>query len=387
MVVKDDREDNQMLEEFIIHNIEGARKISEVSSEATYLLPKGSESQFPDFFSKFDRMQSELKISSYGVSMTTLEEVFLKVENDGEGGTQEMEGVKRRMTERRKSEKAEEAYSISNEQISGVFNVFFLHLIALFVKRLILSKRSIKGLLVDLFVPIFLIILGILFSTVTFFNDSGQRVLSPTLFPNPQEIIFNCNPIFGDGSSKDILNLLNSSDSFYPNGINAETVDNLSTLKAFDSSLFKAANDRSMNQSSFGGYFFHTIDNENKTYKVVSLINSTSQDAPAAFSHFIYEAILRKAIGDSNLNFTVVNDPMPITRIWLDTQRGNTGFSLTFIVGIAFALIPTSLVSFLLLERTNQLVHQQKISGMNKLSYWVSSFIFDIIKVYIPVVF
>ena len=65
----------------------------------------------------------------------------------------------------------------------------------------------------------------------------------------------------------------------------------------------------------------------------------------------------------------------------------SNGFFTGFVLGIAFALIPTSIIGFILNERVNALVHQQIISGMNKFSYWVSNFLFDLVKVFVPVLF
>ena len=57
--------------------IKGSKKLQEVSTEATYLLPKASILEFKEFFPEFDQKMDDLGVSSYGLSMTTLEEVFL----------------------------------------------------------------------------------------------------------------------------------------------------------------------------------------------------------------------------------------------------------------------------------------------------------------------
>jgi len=42
VIVKNSRDDNKALEEFILSRVSGAKKLQEVSTEATYLLPKQS---------------------------------------------------------------------------------------------------------------------------------------------------------------------------------------------------------------------------------------------------------------------------------------------------------------------------------------------------------
>jgi ATP-binding cassette subfamily A (ABC1) protein 3 len=55
------------------------KKLSEVSSEITYQIPNALSYKFKDFFTKFDSDLDRLDIRSYGISVTTLEEVFLRV--------------------------------------------------------------------------------------------------------------------------------------------------------------------------------------------------------------------------------------------------------------------------------------------------------------------
>lgn len=55
-------------------------------------------------------------------------------------------------------------------------------------------------------------------------------------------------------------------------------------------------------------------------------------------------------------------------------------------VGLAFSLIPTVIISFILKEREEQLKHIQLISGMNLSAYWMANMAADMIKAYVPVI-
>lgn len=68
-------------DKFILENIKNSKKIQEVSSEISYQLPTESSSQFKNFFFEFDKILTSLGVRSYGVGITTLEEVFLKIGN------------------------------------------------------------------------------------------------------------------------------------------------------------------------------------------------------------------------------------------------------------------------------------------------------------------
>lgn len=51
-------------------------------NEKTFILPLTSISKFPDFLEELDQNVEELNIKSYSISITTLEEVFLSINQD-----------------------------------------------------------------------------------------------------------------------------------------------------------------------------------------------------------------------------------------------------------------------------------------------------------------
>ncbi len=62
----------------------------ELQTEIDWQLPESARANFKNFFNKLDQDLASLHIQSYGVSITTLEEVFLKIghgEADSKGTT------------------------------------------------------------------------------------------------------------------------------------------------------------------------------------------------------------------------------------------------------------------------------------------------------------
>jgi len=64
---------------FLNHHIPNTETISVSGKEVSFRLPSGSESNFPALFSEFEEggMRDRFKIGGYGISNTTLEEVFI----------------------------------------------------------------------------------------------------------------------------------------------------------------------------------------------------------------------------------------------------------------------------------------------------------------------
>ena len=78
-IAKASRDLAPQIDQFIIDRIPTAKKMQEVSSEISYQLPLESQSLFKNFFTDFDNNLSKIGVRSYGVGITTLEEVFLKI--------------------------------------------------------------------------------------------------------------------------------------------------------------------------------------------------------------------------------------------------------------------------------------------------------------------
>ena len=60
----------------------GVIKQNETPGEINYLIPKEQKDHFKAFFEKLDNNLAKFEIKSYGVSMTTLEEVFLNINEE-----------------------------------------------------------------------------------------------------------------------------------------------------------------------------------------------------------------------------------------------------------------------------------------------------------------
>ena len=78
-LVKKEKEIAKGLEAFLHVYFSGIKKHSETRKEVHYVIPRDQTSNFKAFFESFDQRLEEFKVKSYGVSMATLEEVFLKI--------------------------------------------------------------------------------------------------------------------------------------------------------------------------------------------------------------------------------------------------------------------------------------------------------------------
>ena len=71
----------------------------------------------------------------------------------------------------------------------------------------------------------------------------------------------------------------------------------------------------------------------------------------------MYESILKASVGNPKLQFNMTTHPFPLLSINRDESFETSGIFVCFVVGIAFALIPASIVSRLVHEKETGLHH------------------------------
>ena len=122
-MVKKDKQPNTQVGKYLEQHIGDVKKLSEVSSDIIYQIPTELSYKFKDFFNLFDNDLDRLGIRSYGVSVTTLEEVFLKVGH----GDEDINNVKAKYEIKNNNADSDELnndYSIADNHETGIYNLF-----------------------------------------------------------------------------------------------------------------------------------------------------------------------------------------------------------------------------------------------------------------------
>jgi len=192
VIAKQVREPLPEVDKFIMARLPDAIKLQEVSSEITYQLPSESSSKFKQFFTDFDDNLAALRLRSYSVGITTLEEVFLKIGHgeeverarDEDGMNLKAQGEKLMNV---KPEDLElEEYTISrdgDDGCSAALAGFLDQLQHLSTKKLLTQFRDRQILAVEILFPIILLVCMFAFSKAKFASDSPAVALSVFAYP------------------------------------------------------------------------------------------------------------------------------------------------------------------------------------------------------------
>ena len=155
----------------VVRSINGASTISIAAGEILYRLPFESSGQFADIFRKLDADKDDLKVETFGVSVTTLEEVFLKIGNqDGANSIMSVSnGVdKHKVADDDDEYEAFDDYKFEQPDFQlenrNFCWIFIIHFYAIMYKRFWWSIRDVKGILCQVILPVAFV--AILFAAV-----------------------------------------------------------------------------------------------------------------------------------------------------------------------------------------------------------------------------
>ncbi|XP_078010201.1 phospholipid-transporting ATPase ABCA7-like isoform X1 [Phascolarctos cinereus] len=222
--------------------VPGAQLVEELGHEVVLTLPYSGahNGAFGELFQELDRHLAELGVSGYGISDTTLEEIFLKVAEDsgvdkdpedGEGQPLRL-GVpapasapcQRRMSEEHAEENGDVAGAVSAEMqalrgepgTSGRVQGWALtwqQLRALFTKRFLHARRSRRGLFAQIVLPAFFVGLALFFSLIVPpFGHYPPLELQPAMYGSQVSFFSEDDP--GNLRYAQLLNALLSEPSF-----------------------------------------------------------------------------------------------------------------------------------------------------------------------------
>ncbi|KAM8765599.1 phospholipid-transporting ATPase ABCA7 [Rhynchonycteris naso] len=190
------------------HHVPGAQLVKELSHELVLVLPYRSalDGSFAKLFCELDKRLEELGLSGYGISDTSLEEIFLKVvedcavdkdPEDGSHGQHPCVGIThpnvttglRILPEESALEDGEleiQALRGSGPNVVGRVQGWTLtcqQLRALLLKRFLLAHRSRRGLFAQILLPVLFVSLALLFSLIVPpFKYYPALRLSPSMY-------------------------------------------------------------------------------------------------------------------------------------------------------------------------------------------------------------
>ncbi|XP_034091957.1 phospholipid-transporting ATPase ABCA1-like isoform X2 [Gymnodraco acuticeps] len=199
-------------------HVPGAVFLESIGQEITFVLPYAGarDGSFALLFSELDRASAELGLTSYGISDTTLEEIFLKVaeetgvdsettkelpeqdcrRNSFKRNSISSASAKRELKEKftSKVEDLQRSASLSGRGSSVIVGGQLIRrqFLALFIKRFHHARRSRKGLIAQVVLPAAFVCLSLIFSLIVPpFTEYPSLELQPWMYGLPQTTFYS----------------------------------------------------------------------------------------------------------------------------------------------------------------------------------------------------
>ncbi|XP_074276823.1 ABC transporter A family member 1 isoform X2 [Silene latifolia] len=440
--------------DIVNRHIPSATVLSEVGTEISFKLPLASSSCFEGMFQEIESCMKKSAscsdagvyenecagIESFGISVTTLEEVFLRVAGSE---LDETEGVEQKTTVIGSVISQPSEYHVPKKctfakfcgslkefimflclivaRTCGVFfasifclinslnmrfccasvitnSDFWQHSKALLKKRAISARRDQKTIVFQLVIPAVFLLFGLLFLKLKPHPDQQSITFTTSNFnpllqggggaPIPFDLSFPISKVIASHIDGGWIQEFKPSPYRFPDSEKALS----DAIKAAGPSLGPKLLSMSeflmysLNQSYQSRYGAIMMDDENDdgSLSYTVLHNSSCQHAAPTYINMMNSAILKFSASNDNMTIQTRNHPLPLTKSQHLQRHDLDAFSAAIIVTIAFSFIPASFAVPIVKEREVKAKHQQLLSGVSILSYWVSTYLWDFISFLLP---
>jgi len=411
---------SKAMRELVQSHVSTAELLNDVGTELSFQLPFSASAKFPALFENIEKDQDSLGLESYGVSVTTLEEVFIKITRGTDTNKSALSGMAKKeaaaedllvVSKEHDVESAEGSLmqDVKFEKIAAddQLRYFFQHMRALLKKRALYFVRDKKAQIFLFLIPFLFLWGGLIIMANTYpsnyeplkrtssaiYNPKLTVNRMPTPFANPSEYSFKVetnnqgkvayvpgSASFSSRSGAAVTSAQGVLDSIASNS-------NFPLLNAVD----VAANSNNVytTQSNMTNYLMsHKNDYEAMivgTYCMTNTIAKSveftvSTNYTALFAVPVYQQILADATVrsiNSAASISTAYYPLPETgRQDALFSNYNVDLVVTFIM-LAVPFVPASFITYVVREREVKSKHQQMVSGVGVIAYWVSMFVWD----------
>ena len=436
-LVKDPRGCNEdSVDATVKASVPTAKLLSKHGAEMVYQLPLGNSGGFPTMLAAFDAPDSG--IDSYGLSVTTMEEVFLKVaegaakaeaeaaaaarasdtasQKPGKSRKKGSEPVTIDVVQPRMSHQPslKDLQNAARKQRGGACTICLRHFRALFLKRFMYALRDKRTVVLQVLMPVIMVLAGLMllkFGARTSFpgTTASTSHLNTLDGSSEQRENFNVVPFFTFNSLEDPYPLATSLISSFPSANLSRPLRDLSTAsiavasgaESVLPSNASAWNDYQLSAFAMSQYLVNTkhdsvsakyaavlweggpVPKTENTMEYTLMHNTTFFYGIPTYMSLLNAAIAKETRGNTDLNILVRSHPLPFTALQNAFVSGFISLFAAIFILMAFSFIPASFAVYIVKEREVAAKHQQLISGVSLWGYWLSNLAWDYIS-YLP---
>ena len=386
---KEEGAKNDSIRQFILKHVNEA-KFESLTEEIIVRIEKNIFNDkngitLHQFFEELDSHLTELNIKSYSVSMPTLEDVFLNVVQEDDENRAYL-----KMDLQIGNDKPISLFELNFLNTFTTWQKFLYDMKLCFFRRLYLILRDKKDIIIEIFCPILLILIGCLISKMDFFFTTpnfGSKDISSLgnqiIYYSSLNKSINKENYFINDLTNITSKKLTSFDN-YLDQINSMNNNKQLAVYKFIEEVYDTVHEldiKNINKGYYGSLLILNEPNEhNKNYEFVEVVDPSVEQGVPLYTAAFLEQIIKKASNNKvsiNYHHKVMGKTFKQEK---DTSSSSN--NVVLFVAAAYALISANFINIIVKERTNNSKHLMKLSGMNLISYWVINFLFEIVKYY-----
>eukprot|EP01114_Cavostelium_apophysatum_P013017 TRINITY_DN3066_c0_g1_i2.p1 TRINITY_DN3066_c0_g1~~TRINITY_DN3066_c0_g1_i2.p1 ORF type:complete len:1610 (-),score=443.90 TRINITY_DN3066_c0_g1_i2:33-4862(-) len=343
--------DTKHIAEIVTKNIDNSQMTEENSSEIIFSLPLKNVKQFPKLFRKLETKRESLHIASFGVTLTTLEEVFLKLAAQ-EAETDEADTKEELVTLHDQPAIAPIAeMPYRTEAPHPTFASQTAALASIKLKQFVRKPASV---FCGIVIPIILVFIGCLVAFLQ--RDKGTS--------SPISVVHLNGDLYSGGLGRSFP-AVNATGGLLPPNI-AETspgmmfVDGITSASEFETYL-------SEHPDHIGGLYID--DWQAAAVNVTFTFNDTAVHSLPLLMNVLTNAQLKQF--GANVSMSIKS--LEKESLNFDVSR----FAATFLIGFSIIFTPVQFTAALVRDCKVKFKRQLAMMGMKVGAYWCSAFLTD----------
>lgn len=364
----------EFIPDVIIHSSNGL--------EVTFLLPADQRYIFPNLFQQLEENTNLLEISTFGVSVATMEEVFLRV---CQRAAEKLLSVQDSDIPEDKKHHFDVSELKYETHLQG-YSYYRQHFRAMFHKRFAYFFRKRTFFLLELLFPAICMLL---------IMEACMMIPVPKEQP---KLPINFQPYYS-GATDANINVRNIKAAYFQRNL-SEVIQEAAALNVMHKYPFQLTitDDinkeliESLDQQKDRGFGLHNPVAYNYYNNLfahdwfIAMFNNYALHSPPLAVNLADIAILSKSI-QRNISIQVSNHPLPPAAT--DTLKSQdvinqAALTIGFAAIMSLSAVVASFINFIIYERTTKSKHMQIMYGLRHWTYWLTAFLWDITVFLIP---
>ncbi|KMZ10903.1 phospholipid-transporting ATPase ABCA3 isoform X1 [Drosophila simulans] len=373
-VKRDDCETNEVTA-LLNKYIPGLKPECDIGAELSYQLPDSASTKFEEMFGQLEEQSDELHLNGYGVGITSMEEVFMKVgaEKDNTGNIKDQHEIMNggsgfRGEDDNESVQSDGIFSENRRLLQGL-QLLSNQWKAMLLKKFLYTWRNKLLLLIQNIMPVFFVVVTILIiKTQGTFQELKPITISLTQYPLAVTVLDRSNVESGDGY--EIANKYEDLARSYGSNYGLE----LTGTQGFEDYILELGKTIQVRINS--RYLVAATITESK---ITAWLNNQALHTAPLTVNMVHNAIADKLFG-SSVKIQVTNAPLPYTTSTLLSQLStgnNLGTQLASNLCFCMCFVSSIYILFLIKERESRAKLLQFVGGVKVWTFWLSQFICD----------